>query len=38
MKLETLLLFKIKDTSMGRGIKRKELFDVFLLQWEMSSD
>lgn len=38
VKLETLYLFKIKDTSMGRDVKRKELFDIFLIRWEMSSD
>jgi len=38
MKVEAFCLLKIKDTSMGRDVKRKELSDIFLLQWEMSSD
>lgn len=35
MKLETLYLSKIKDTSMARAVNRKELFDIFLLHWKM---
>lgn len=37
MKLETHKLFKIKHISMGRDIKKKEVFGIFL-QWKTSND